>query len=196
MSTTFDTSLGALLPKQYELVHDVIVEVPPMGAYSAEVANRIDEELKAYLRINRIGRSRMEMMFRMPRPDDPRRIRRPDVVFVSFDRWPEDRVISYRGNPMDVIPDLCIEVASPSDSGDELIKKAQEYLTAGVRRVWLIYPASQTVMTFASLSEVQSFPAGTDLTDESLFPGLRIPVALMFPPVTDLPVLTDDPPLA
>ncbi len=44
----------------------------------------------------------------------PSRNRRPDLAFVSFDRWPIDRPMSSRDNAWDVVPDLAVEVTSPT----------------------------------------------------------------------------------
>lgn len=40
-------------------------------------------------------------------------------------------------------PELCIEVASPSNSRKELDEKIAAYLAAGAEEVWLVYPQSK-----------------------------------------------------
>ena len=40
-------------------------------------------------------------------------------------------------------PELCIDVASPSNSIKELREKVQAYLAAGAVEVWIVYPQSK-----------------------------------------------------
>lgn len=137
MSTVIDTQADAELPDRYEVINGQIVAISPMSGFSSEVANRIHARLIANSEQQNMGRSRMDMIFRVPLPEDPTRNRRPDVSYISFQRWPENRPLPYRGNPIDVMPNLIVEVASPTDDAEDLISKAHEYLRAFVRaRSW------------------------------------------------------------
>jgi Uma2 family endonuclease len=129
----------------------------------------------------------MEMLYRLPLAADRSRNRRPDVAFVTFDRWPEDRPMPYRGNPVDVVPDLVVEVASPTDDAEDLVAKAHEYLEAGVRLVWLVYPRSRVVYAYESPTAVRVFTATDDLDGGTVLPGFRAPMAQLFPPAIPEP---------
>ncbi len=57
-----------------------------------------------------------------------------DVVWAS-----EAFFARYRdATPYPKAPDLCIEVASPSNTADELAKKTRLYLEAGAVEVWIV----------------------------------------------------------
>ena len=43
------------------------------------------------------------------------RQRRPDVAFVSYNRWPRQRRVP-RTEAWEVVPNLVVEVVSPTDS--------------------------------------------------------------------------------
>jgi len=188
MATTLELPAEPKLPEQYELIDGEIVEVQPMGIYSSEVANCLHDELAVYAKRTRLGRSRMDMIFRLPLRRDANRSRKPDVSFISFERWPEDRPIPYRGNPLDVVPDLLVEVISPMDEAEEVLKKAFEYLQAGARLVWLIYPGVQTIHAYTSPElPPRVFSPNSTLDAGDVLPGFSVPVAALFPPVIGLP---------
>jgi Uma2 family endonuclease len=135
----------------------------------------------------------MDMLFRVPTPRDKTRQREPDAAFISFDRWPEDRPPPYSGAPVDVVPDLVVEVASPSNLADELLLKGLDYLRAGVRLVWLVYPLSRHIYAYTSVTASPRVFTETDTLDAGeVLPGFSVPVSVVFPPVTDLPPPTDD----
>jgi Uma2 family endonuclease len=46
-------------------------------------------------------------------------------------------------------PDLVVEILSPSNTGEEYIRKFNLYLKAGVREYWIVAPDSKTVHIFA-----------------------------------------------
>ncbi|MBA4188553.1 MAG: hypothetical protein C0467_11155 [Planctomycetaceae bacterium] len=135
MSTVVESLPEAQLPDHYEVVNGQVVEIPPMSAFSGEVANRIRDHLTAYSLRTNSGRARNDMIFHVPLPEDTTRNRAPDVAFITFERWPEIQPIPYRGNPLDIVPNLVVEVASPTDDAEDLLGKTHEYLRAGVELV-------------------------------------------------------------
>lgn len=69
---------------------------------------------------------------------------RPDVAFVSFDRWPQSCGIP-RSNAWPVVPDLAAEVVSPNDGFRDVTAKPGTYFESGVRAVWLVDPRAEQV---------------------------------------------------
>lgn len=173
------------LPDRYEVIDGEIVEKPPMSALSAEVANRIHDELGAYARTSKQGRARMDMLFEIPLSADKTRNRSPDVAFISFDRWPENRPMPYRGNPVDVVPDLMVEVASPNDEAEDLLAKAFEYLEAGARLVWMVYPLLRVVYAFESRPNQRQFFENDELDGGAILPDFRVAMATLFPAIAE-----------
>src|SRR5689334_10367793 len=100
----------------YEIVDGVKVELPPMSADSQALAFRLAFHLNNYGITHDIGEAYTEMLFKLPLPVD--RNRKPDAAFVPYSRWARNRPIPST-NAWDVLPDLCIEVVSPNDMGDE-----------------------------------------------------------------------------
>jgi Uma2 family endonuclease len=63
----------------------------------------------------------------------------PDVAWASTDFITRHR----DETPFTVAPDLCIEVASPSNSLKELNEKAAAYLATGAAEAWIVFPQSR-----------------------------------------------------
>lgn len=173
----------------YEVIDGLRVELPPMSILAARVATRIHDALHAYSQQHRMGESVVETLLRMPHV--PRQ-RRPDVAFVSYDRWPADRPIDSDESAWDVVPDVAVEVVSPSDLAEGLLEKVLEYLRAGVRLVWVVYPRLQIIHAYESPSKIREYSTSDELDGGEVLPGFRRPVASLFPPMNVLPVTRDD----
>lgn len=103
------------------------------------------------------------------------------MAFVSYARWPQDKPVP-DVDAWDVVPNLAVEVVSPSNRAPEIPDKVQEYFRVGVERVWVIYPSQRVLYAYTSPTEVRVLTEGSDLTDESLLPGFRLPLHLLFGP--------------
>jgi Uma2 family endonuclease len=160
----------------YEVVDGRRVE-SPMGIKAAWIATLLVEYLAPFVRANGLGRIVSEGLFDLI-PQKPQR--RPDVSFVSFARWPRDRGIPESDNAWAVVPDLAIEVVSPTNTAQEVLDKLDEYFAAGVRRVWVVYPSKRLVYVYASPKSNLILGLGDALDGEDVLPGLRLPVADLF----------------
>jgi Uma2 family endonuclease len=164
----------------YEVIDGVRVELPPMSTYATVVANRIARVINDHVANNGLGWAFHETLFRLPL--DPERNRRPDVAFVSFQRWPEDRPFSLTDNAWDVVPDLAIEVISPTDRVEELADKIHEYFSATVRQVWVVYPHRKWVQVYESLADTRGLSSSDQLDGGIVLPGFSVTVGSLFPP--------------
>jgi len=84
-----------------------------MSFHSNKIATRLTWKLGPYCDEKALGTVVGETLFQLPLEEDAHRNRRPDVAFVSYERWPRDKAESVRQNAWDVVPDLAIEVVSP-----------------------------------------------------------------------------------
>jgi Uma2 family endonuclease len=98
----------------------------------------------------------------------------PDLVYVSLERA---GILTRRG--IRGVPDLVVEVLSPSTEARDRGVKLRRYAAAGVPYYWIVDPATRTLEAF-HLGE-----QGYELTDTygpgslfqpALFPGLEIPI--------------------
>jgi len=160
----------------YEVVDGKVVELPEMGAFAYLIANHLARALSSFLAETPLGAAVVEVVFVI---DDGRNLRRrPDVAFVSYGRWPTDRELPE--GDWNVVPDLAVEVVSPNDRGDELLRKIRDYFEAGVRLVWVLYPAVRQVYVYAGPKAVRILAEDEVLDGGDVLPGLRLPVGPLF----------------
>src|SRR5262245_24643469 len=105
----------------YEIIDGQEVELPPMRTDATAITMILSGELYIFAATHPIGRPWAEMLFRLPLNGS--RHRRPDVAFVTFQRWPKNQPMSLTENAWDVVPDLAVEVISPTDLVYELMQK-------------------------------------------------------------------------
>lgn len=163
--------------EHYEVVDGLIVEEPPLGAQEGGIASLLVESIGPFARSNRLGRVVTEVLFVLD--EGPLLRRRPDFAYVSGERWPINRRIP-REAAWDVIPDLAVEITSPTDLIDDLMDKIDEYFAAGVRRVWVIYSKQSKVYDYDSPTRVRVLQLGDELDGGTILPGFRMPLTQLF----------------
>jgi Uma2 family endonuclease len=162
----------------YEIIDGQRVELPPMSVYATAVASYLGGKIAVFSETHPIGRPFAEMLFRLPLNGS--RNRRPDVSFVSYERWPMNRPIPATDNAWDVVPDLAVEVTSPNDFADLILQKVVEYFQAGVRLVWIIYPKQRLAYVYESLTQVRCLTEADELDGGAVLGGFRLPLANLF----------------
>jgi Uma2 family endonuclease len=110
---------------------------------------------------------------------DPARVRKPVVSFVRAGRLPGAFV---RRGHMPAPPDLAVEVVSPNDSFSEVNAKAEEYLRAGVRLVWVVDPDTRAVSILRADGTATRLHANDELSGEDVLPDFSCLVAELFAP--------------
>ncbi len=168
----------ALLPEDtlYEVVDGEIKEKPVRVQESA-TASLLIGFLGPFVRSHRLGIVLGYTLFRIDQPKDLQRL--PDVAFVSHAKWPANRRPP-NVNVWDLVPDLAVEVVSPTISASEVQRKLHEYLEAGVIRVWIIYPKQNGIHVYASTTDIRGLQLGDELDGGDLIPGFRLPLAALF----------------
>ncbi|MBI2805949.1 MAG: Uma2 family endonuclease [Planctomycetes bacterium] len=161
----------------YEVIDGHRVRIPPMAALSVWLAFELARHLSNATSAS-IGRAVTEMLFHLPAPVN--RDRRPDLAFVSYQKWAKHRAIPYSGGAWDVVPDLAGEVVSPNDNADEIQDKVADYFRAGVGRVWVVYPAHQQVHVYHSQTQITVLTKADALDGGAAAPGFRLPLADLF----------------
>src|SRR5436305_7918795 len=129
----------------FEVVNGQRVEMPPMSLLATRIATRLGTRLSQFVEARQMGEIFVEGLFQLPLTEDRSRNRRPDIAFVSFERRPADRPLDPDADAGDVVPDLAIEVTSPTDRAEAQRGKVVEYFQAGVRCVWVVYPKLRLV---------------------------------------------------
>ncbi len=182
MATVTDLETEIVLPviepdEDYEVVDGRIVEEPPLGMYEIRMANRLARSIILFDSPGELGEVVIEGLFILN--EVPMLRRRPDVAFVSRERWPADSPMD-REAAWDVVPDLAVEFTSPTDLIDDLMDKIEDYFAAGVRLVWVIYPKQRKLYAYQSPTSLRILGVGDELDGGSVLPGFRLPLTPLF----------------
>jgi Uma2 family endonuclease len=160
--------------KRIELVNGEIIEVPPSRRINTVIVTIIIQHLAAFVYSRKLGY--------VTSPDGgyvtgARSYRQPDVGYIS-----KTRAGDLEGVLFDVPPDLAVEVVSPDE---DIYKKALEYLHAGTRLVWAVYPDDKTVhvMQLDEDGGLRSRALGLDATLDGgdVLPEFTLAVRDVFP---------------
>jgi Uma2 family endonuclease len=102
----------------------------------------------------------------------------PDVCFIRKGRIPKDFDLS---RPFPGAPDLAVEVVSPGDDVNKLLKRVRKYLDFGTEQVWVIYPEVREVHQYRRGSDmIQVYKDTGQMDVEALFPGLVLMLEAIF----------------
>jgi Uma2 family endonuclease len=104
-------------------------------------------------------------------------VRAPDVAYVSAARIPEDGIPE---GFWSLAPDLAVEIAFPGKSADAVCTKVADYLEAGTRLVWLVYPHRREVLAHTLDGLIRTVQAADTLEDAEVLPGFACSVAALF----------------
>lgn len=160
--------------RRYELVQGILVE-NPMGSPESFLAMELGRLLGNFVADRDLGFLYGADSLIALRP---RLVRGPDVCFVSWKRRPERTVPT---EPIsDLIPDLAVEVLSPSNTARELQKKLKEYFTAGVSVVWVIDPLKRIAEVHTAPDVKTSLDESGTLDGGDVLPGFRLPLSKLF----------------
>lgn len=160
----------------YELIEGVLIRMSPAGGVHGEIEMEFARPMGNHVVLHGLGRVYPgDTGFIVGR--DPDTVLAPDVAFVRADRLPPRRD---RRGYLPVVPDLVVEIVSPSDQADDVIDKVNRYLAAGVRLIWVAWPDSRSISVYAPGREPRHLGEGDTLDGEDVLPGFRLSVADVF----------------
>jgi Uma2 family endonuclease len=107
---------------------------------------------------------------------DPDTVRGPDVA-VYEDAQDYSELHPKYG---EVPPRLAVEVLSPNDRADRVMRKLTDYLRTGVLLVWLVDPEIQTVTVYRKDKGPETLNDQQELTGGDILPGFHCRVADLF----------------
>ena len=175
-ATERDVIAAELLPRKRlcELVDGVLIE-KPMSTKESILALRIGRHLDVHVSANDLGVvGGADGMLRVL----PGIVRLPDVWFISWDRVPGGIIPD---EPVaELIPDLAIEVISPSNTKGEMARKLKDYFVSGVRLVWLIYPKKETAEAYTDPDTKTIIGKNGSLDGSDVLPGFALSLKDLF----------------
>lgn len=161
----------------FEIVNGERVEIPHMGVLAGMLASVLSKYLWDFVIPRKLGLVAVEVLFRF-RPDRPSR--RPDLAFVSYDRFTTPAIPPSDPAEWEVVPNLAVEAISPSNTAEDVVVKLQDYFDAGVQLVWVIYPRQRWIFVYESMTQVRQLREADELDGGQVLPGFSLKIADLF----------------
>jgi Uma2 family endonuclease len=98
----------------------------------------------------------------------------PDIAIypkLEFNFWDDEL-------SMTEMPLTAIEIVSPSQSDNDILKKINRYFQAGVKSCWFVMPAFQAISVYSSLEKYTFFTSDMTLSDPTT--GIEIALSEVF----------------
>lgn len=155
----------------HELSEGELIAVTRPKFQHGWIAQTINEELVRCAKGKGLGVVFSEMAYLLLA--DPPTLRVPDVSFVRAERLPQPATDDY----FQGAPDLAVEIVSPGDTAEEVERKVRQYLAAGAKLVWVLYPKTRRLHVFRADGTFAVLNENDMLEAPELFPGWRVRLA-------------------
>ena len=159
--------------ERWELVEGRIVEMSPVKKRHGRILARLAHRFEEHVERNRLGEVYVgDVGFILRR--NPDTVRAPDLAFIRKERLP---ALEEEEGFSAVVPDLAVEIPSPSDRWTEVEAKIAEYFAAGVKAIWIVDPSRDEVRSFHPGKAVRTLAKADTLEEPELVPGLKLSLA-------------------
>ena len=163
----------------YDLIDGELFEMSPPGGLHGELAYMIARYIGNFIEEHGLGTVTVETGYHPP--DNRRILLSPDVAFLSSAKISRPLPDKY----IPVMPDLAVEILSPSDTFRQVRRKAAVYLRYGTQLVWIVLPAEKGVDVCRSVDgsrlDIEFVGNEGSLSGEQILPGFELELELLFP---------------
>lgn len=159
-----------------ELVRGRLIKYMPTGMIHGIVATQIGQALSNFVRANNLGivLAAETGFYIFQTPDT---VRAPDSAFVGSDKLAKHGITE---KFFPDAPDLTVEVVSPSDRKKDIEEKVKDYLSAGVKLVWIIYPQNRIAAVYRQNNIVSILREDDEFDGEEFLPNFRLALSELF----------------
>ena len=169
---------------RYDIVNGVRIIMPGATWRHQRIAKHIEKAFDRYEEQAGIGLNVSAPFDVLIRRFPKLQTRQPDVLFVSHARLARVGGVPETG-PLQVAPELVVEVISDSETQRILEDKIADYIAIGVDECWVVRPDARTVEVLAlTPGGARSVAVYTDgqAVVSGVFAGLAVAVAEVFAP--------------
>lgn len=159
----------------YQIIGGVIVMAPSASTFHQEIIRNILDLLSPFVRAKSLGKLLLSPIdFRFS--DDE--VYQPDLAFIrhsKLNQVTKDRV--------ETLPDLVVEVLSPSNAYYDLTHKKAIYAQYGVAEYWIVDPIEETVEILLNengLYRTDQLLRKQGMLTSAMFPGFSMKVEDVF----------------
>jgi Uma2 family endonuclease len=158
-----------------DLVRGAVVRYPVPGAEHGVVCTNAAVAIHQFVKANKLGRVMSnDTLIRLSADTT----RGAGVCFLSYSKRPADQRLP--AGILEIVPELVVEVRSPSDLWTDAMGKMLDYIRAGVTVVVILDPKTESASVFRSGTRQDTFEKDETLTIPDVLPGFEVPVAKFF----------------
>lgn len=157
-----------------ELVDGALVE-KPIGYFEGRLATILIWYIETWLTTNNIGYCNGEGAYARLQYG---LVRIPGMSFIRWERVCDHTVP--RDPICGVLPNLAVEVLSPSDTSAEIERKRREYFASAVELVWIVDPEMIEVEVWTSAKDCHILTVDDVLDGGAVLPGFRLSIREWF----------------
>ncbi len=165
--------------KHFYLIHGELYWDMPPGGEHGRLALDIGLYLRLFIDKHDLGIATVETGYHPP--DGRHTVLGPDVAFISKARAPQPFPKKF----VPLMPDLAVEIVSPTDSLKEARRKAAVYLRHGTTLVWIVLPDEECVEVCRASGgvemDIEFVGREGSLAGEGILPGFELELKLLFP---------------
>lgn len=156
----------------YAIVDGVLHPIPAPSWKHQRILGKLFRQLLVYEESHRTGKAQIAPLDVVIRRE-PLRTRQPDALFISQERLDEVDTDA----PLEVGPELVVEILSPSESARAVREKLDDFAAIGTREAWLISPEAETIQVLRLTPdgiETAAVAAAGQRVASLAFPGLAV----------------------
>ena len=160
---------------RWELRRGELIIMSPAGYNHGLITMRLAARLYNFVDSEKLGTVfGAETGFLLPKLAES--LLAPDVAFVRAGRLPQVNGPGYFAGP----PDLAVEVISPSESQEAARAKAYDWIEAGTREIWNVWPSLEAVTIYRPDADPVTFDRSQVLRGSSVLSGFTCSIAEIF----------------
>ena len=170
---------------RFEIINGEVVPMSPSVSGSGYMASKLMKLIWPIILSKQLGELFSEMTFVLPNADSSTWVtgsRTPDLMFISAARFSafNDTNPGWQERPLALVPDLVIEIISPTDQMATVLKKVALYLEDGVQIVWVVNRKHQSITVYTLSDEPMVLTGDQILSGGALIPGFSTHVRVLF----------------
>lgn len=159
-----------------ELIRGVFCEMPKPGLRHGQLTARFCARLVNHVEAVQTGTVFAEVGVLLEHGPDT--VRAPDIAFTSAERLPVGH-ITHRF--AETVPDLVVEIVSPSDRHAAVRDKARMWLRFGAQLVWVVFPVARTIEVHrVGADAAETLTEADSLDGTPVLPGFTCPLSRLF----------------
>ncbi len=130
----------------YQLIAGELVMTPSPTPLHQNISLNLATELRSYLKRNNLGKLFTAPLDAYLSEED---VYQPDILFIR-----SRRAAAIQKEQLRIVPDLVVEILSPTTAYYDFTRKKEMYCARGVSEYWIVDPEAETVEMMVKRGEI------------------------------------------